>query len=492
MNQRALFEKLKMEFSEAENSKTINDGPTENLDEAQRTERLKKLETEVRRLNQENARLKTSALQFQEEAAEHLSEVSNLVDGNSKLQSDLEECKFRFQKEEASWKGKLEEVAVLLQQQTADMARLTEQKRVAETNASRLGEENQDLTGDRRIHQEQLFQLEKSYKEATEELTTLRRDHTELRRNLEVATRNEDVASRQQASTRNEAERLAKETRDKDNELANVKRLLDEVMKSHVPVEDMKKWKARAEKFEQQYEHVMRYNKEMTSAVGHMTQAASERGGEVSDIQQMTAHLQREHERKDQELKMAELEKQDLQKQLDNVQSSCTYFQSKYKSTAADSKKWQQEHAAASEKATLLAQTAASSQREVEQLRAQVSKLQQKLGGAQQMQQAHPSGYAQHPAASHARQEQRSQVPHLGLAQVAEHEPRAAYPAPGDAGASSSRSSSNTYASGHHQQHSQQQQQRAKEQAREPDPQLDYTSGRPSLLTSLNVKRPGY
>ncbi len=37
--------------------------------------RLKQLETDVRRLNQENAKLKTSALQFQEEAAENLSEV---------------------------------------------------------------------------------------------------------------------------------------------------------------------------------------------------------------------------------------------------------------------------------------------------------------------------------------------------------------------------------------------------------------------------------
>merc|ERR1719159_1329548 len=95
---------------------------------------------------------------------------------------------------------------------------------------------------------------------------------------------------------------------------------------------EVKKWKSRAEAYEKQYYQAMRYNQEMTSAVGHMTQAASERGGDWEALQRERKMLKEEKEKKDQELKMLELEKQDLQKQLDNLQSSGTYFQNKYKS----------------------------------------------------------------------------------------------------------------------------------------------------------------
>jgi len=59
--------------------------------------------------------------------------------------------------------------------------------------------------------------------------------------------------------------------------------------------------------------------------------------------------LKRDQERRAQELQMAELEKEDLQKQLDNLQSSCSYFQTKYKSTASELRNVQREHAAAND-----------------------------------------------------------------------------------------------------------------------------------------------
>merc|ERR1711871_678810 len=151
----------------------------------------------------------------------------------------------------------------------------------------------------------------------------------------------------------------------------------------------------------------------MTSAVGHITQAASERSGDLSEIQQMNAHLQRQHERKDQELKLAKRETEDVQSQLENVQSSCTYFQNKYKTAAAEAKKLQQDCASASEKAEQFAQVAAQAKREVEQLRLQLGTLQsqnaqlaQRSGHAQQSSNAHADPYAQQ--SSNAQLAQRS------------------------------------------------------------------------------------
>merc|ERR1719272_2932537 len=241
----------------------------------------------------------------------------------------------------------------------------------------------------------------------------------------------------------------------------------------------------------------------MTSAVGHMTQAASERGGDLSDVQQQSAHIQKEHDRKDQELKMAELEKQDMQKQLDNVQSSCTYFQNKYKATVAETKKGQQEHAAVAEKATLLAQTAAAAQRESEQLRAQVGKLQRQLVEVQNSQ--HPDRQTQMhqtlPAASSSSSSQQRKAPMMGLAQVNEHDELTAF-SEGRSGDDDLRAQQWQQQALRQQQQEQQQLQqqlmkvqrdREKEQQREQDgnaqQQQESSYGRPSLMTQL--RRPG-
>lgn len=233
--------------------------------------------------------------------------------------------------------------------------------------------------GDMRAYKEQIFQLQKSYKEACDERSALRRDVSDLRRNFDMASHTEAASRRSEAATMSEVERLRKETRDKDIEVARLKQLLDDVQKSHAPMVELQKWRQRAQELEHQYQHVMHYNKEMASAVGHMTQVASERGGAWADTQQLSERLQREVERKDQELKMIELERADMQKQWENVQSSCTYFQNKYKTTDAEKKKLQQEHAAMSEKATVLATMVATSQRETELLKAQISQLECKL-----------------------------------------------------------------------------------------------------------------
>lgn len=54
-----------------------------------------------------------------------------------------------------------------------------------------------------------------------------------------------------------------------------------------------------------------------------------------------------ELEKKQQTLKMAELEKQDLQKERDTLESSCNYFQTKYKSTQNELRALQREQPSA-------------------------------------------------------------------------------------------------------------------------------------------------
>lgn len=270
-----------------------------------------------------------------------------------------------------------------MQQQTADMERLKEQRNDSVMKCEMLEGDASNSEGDMRLYKEQVFQLQKSYKEACDERTVLRRDLTELRRNFDMASHTEAASIRADSVSRAEVDRLRKEFCDKENELENMKRLLDEVQQSHAPMAELQKWRKRAQELEAHYQHAVHYNKEITSAVGHMTQAASERGGDLSDIQQLSVHLQRECDQKDQELRMAELEREDMQKQWENLSSSCTYFQNKCKTTAAETKKWQQEHAAMSGKATQLAQMAANSQRETEQLKAQISQLQCQLGDFQ-------------------------------------------------------------------------------------------------------------
>ncbi|CAE8680937.1 unnamed protein product, partial [Polarella glacialis] len=176
---------------------------------------------------------------------------------------------------------------------------------------------------------------------------------------------------------------LQKDLQNRENELANIREVLDNVGRQHAPVEELHRWKARAEELEQQFNQAMRYNREMSSAVGYMTHAASSQGGDMHELQLRGDMALKERDRKDQELKTAELEKKDLQAQIENLQSSCDYFQNKYKATATElrSAQKEQQHAAGG-----LAQAKAQSSelsREHEALRGRVSHLSQQNAEAQ-------------------------------------------------------------------------------------------------------------
>merc|ERR1719409_2357358 len=107
-----------------------------------------------------------------------------------------------------------------------------------------------------------------------------------------------------------------------------------------------------------------------------MTSASAERCANLSEVSQHREKLQRDLEHMAQELNKRELEKQDAQKQLDTLQSSCDYFQKKYKSTANELKNLKNQDQDSEPRTTL-----AALQRERDEARNQVATLQQMLHG---------------------------------------------------------------------------------------------------------------
>merc|ERR1719189_1805025 len=110
-----------------------------------------------------------------------------------------------------------------------------------------------------------------------------------------------------------------------------------------------------------------------------MTQAASERGGDWQELQQRNSTLQRELDRREQQIKMARLEKDDMQKQLDNLESSCNYFQTKYKTVAGELKAVKRESESAADGASKARNQSAETLRECDILRGTVAAYKQQL-----------------------------------------------------------------------------------------------------------------
>merc|ERR1711971_255397 len=142
----------------------------------------------------------------------------------------------------------------------------------------------------------------------------------------------------------------------KENEVVNHRRALEDIKNARAPMEEVHRWKSRAETYEQQYVQQLKYSQEMKSAIGNVTQAAGERGNELAELQRRNAQLMQEQEKERKELKRAELEKEDLQKDLDSLQTTSKYFRDKYKSTQAELRTVQRDQASLRESMAAMAQ----------------------------------------------------------------------------------------------------------------------------------------
>jgi len=283
----------------------------------------------------------------------------------AELKAELEDIRYRHKGEVQAQQQELQETLFTLDQQAAELSRLKQRALEAEGRAARFETEAKQVENDCTAKQEQLHQLERSWQSLEHQNAMLRKE------------RSENEGMPQGDSGLEEKDRLENELRSRENELANLKQVLEGVMDAHAPVQELQRWKARAESLEQEYNKAMRHNREMSSAVGHMTNAASAQGGDLSSLQLRNQQLLRDHQKKEQELKTVELEKQDLQAQMENVDSSCRYFQNKYKATAAELRAEQKEHAKAVEGLAQAKAQISELSREREGLRARSAKLSQ-------------------------------------------------------------------------------------------------------------------
>eukprot|EP00930_Biecheleria_cincta_P069554 TRINITY_DN57282_c0_g1_i1.p1 TRINITY_DN57282_c0_g1~~TRINITY_DN57282_c0_g1_i1.p1 ORF type:complete len:1652 (+),score=454.86 TRINITY_DN57282_c0_g1_i1:128-5083(+) len=362
MNQRQIFEQLKAQMREATES-TVETRDIE-IDSLQTvsSEQVKQLEEDIRRLRKENAALKTSCFSSQEEATERASEASALLQQVSMLQAELEDLRYSHRGELQANIQQLHVLAATSEQQIADIQRQSQRANEAEGRAARFETEARQLEAECQAKQEQLDRLEE---------------------NLQVLRSGMAESDQADHRSRQENQRLKAELENRSNELVNVKQVLDNVMNAHVPVEEAQKWKVKAQSLEQQYSQALRSNQQFSAAWGLMSDAASARGGDLRDLQIRLQILEREQEEKDQELKTADLEKKDMQAQMENMQSSCTYFQNKYKATAAELRKAQKEHAQAAEGFAHARAQVSELAREREGLCARVAKLNERQAQAQ-------------------------------------------------------------------------------------------------------------
>jgi len=399
--QREIFEQLRKQFTEVQDKpQEQNDFGTDQMD-SYSVEQVRILEDEVRRLRRENASLKTSALSAQEETTESANEAAGLLQQMSRLQAELEDLKYRNKSEVEDWRQQLEDTSETLRRQVEDMRRLDQRAQEAEEKAAAYQSQASQIETDVRGEKDKNSQLEQGWLDLDRQVSILQKEKAEMQSRLEAALQ-------EQGYSKQEMRREREQLQAKDHELVNLKRTFDDLMSAHVPMEELQRWKNQAETYKKHYEQAMRYNKEMTSAVGCMTQASSERSADISELEQTNAMLKRDQERRAQELKMAELEKEDLQKQLDNLQSSCSYFQTKYKNTASELRNVQREHLAANES---LGRARAQNAELQETLRshAGIARHQQQK---QQQQQQHAHQHQHHHSQQHQMAAAASRQPH--------------------------------------------------------------------------------
>ncbi|CAE8699025.1 unnamed protein product, partial [Polarella glacialis] len=169
LNQREVFEKLKLQFSEAQGSASSRqleqdaDAHLEQQEGFLEGEKEADLEAEMRRLRRDNATLKTGILTAQEEATERASEASSLLEQVSTLQAEMEDMVYRHRGQEQTQRHQLEEATAALERQVGDLSRLNSRAQEAEGRVARYEVQAQQLESDVHAKQDQLSQFEGSW-----------------------------------------------------------------------------------------------------------------------------------------------------------------------------------------------------------------------------------------------------------------------------------------------------------------------------------------
>eukprot|EP00435_Cladocopium_sp_Y103_P038773 s347_g10.t1 len=357
VNQRMIMKQLQQEFAEALIGKEEEIPPMPDLEASQ--ERQQQLEEELRRLRRENGTLRTDLASSKEEAEAQKREAMALLAQVSDLKSDLDDVGFGHRDETKVLQKQIQELKEQSQQQSDELRQKTARLEEVEGRASHWESEAREALKVASSGKERLEELHKQ-----EEKTRHKLEDTGV------------VLQESQSSWRAEQERLTQELQSKDGEIAKLK----EVLAMHAPKEELQRWRSRCEDLQAQVEQANLANRKMQSAVGHMSNAACARGGDLQELHRRNLDLAHEYEKQKAELKRMDLEKRELKDQIENVDVSLKYFQGKYQDTMKDLKLQK-------EQSNEYAQSLASAQKLIRELQAENQRLQR---GEQQQPAAFP------------------------------------------------------------------------------------------------------
>lgn len=340
------MKQLQQEFAEALIGKEEEVPPMPDLEASQERQQL--LEEELRRLQRENGTLKTDLASSKEEAEAQKQEAKALLAQVSDLKSDLDDVGFGHRDETKVLQRQIQELRELSQQQSDELRQKSARLEEVEGRANHWESEAREALKAASSGKERLEELHKK-----EEKTRHKLEDTGV------------VLQESQSSWRAEQERLKQELQSKDSEIAKLK----EVLAMHAPKEELQRWRSRCEDLQAQVEQANLANRKMQSAVGHMSNAACARGGDLQELHRRNLDLAHEYEKQKAELKRMDLEKRELKDQIENVDVSLKYFQGKYQDTMKDLKLQK-------EQSNEYAQSLASAQKLIRELQAENQRLQ--------------------------------------------------------------------------------------------------------------------
>jgi len=142
-----------------------------------------------------------------------------------------------------------------LRRQVEDMRHLDQRAQEAEERAALYQSQASQIETDVRGEKDKNSQLEQGRLDLDRQVAVLQKEKAEMQTRLETAFE-EQGHSKQES--RREREQLQADLRGRENELANIKRVLDDVMSAHVPMEELQRWKNQADTYKKHYEQAMR------------------------------------------------------------------------------------------------------------------------------------------------------------------------------------------------------------------------------------------
>lgn len=394
VNQRAMLEKLRQQFSSAAQAPQVEEVAVPDSSSAREEE----LEELLAKAKKENVELSIKIANLQDELSRENSEGSSLLERSSQMQAELSDLKFQLETETQSSRrlgaenaGLQEQIAMnenelkSLRRRVASAeessVRFEEEAKVAHSKLARLKDEQEAFDQHARQLQKQASDALAREQGARAELDSLQQlvEHHRIAAETAERMRIEGESSARWLDSENE--RLKAELEGEKNERVKIKQVVDELVaadgmgRKEEMQREIDKWRARAAHLERESKEAKALNNEMTKLMSQMTQAVSERSDDTSNIHRQNASLVKQIEAKTQELRTARLEKEEIQSRYDNLQSTGTYFQDKYKEACSELRTLKQEHSISTAAASKLKLRVESLQKETEELRDQCARL---------------------------------------------------------------------------------------------------------------------